>query len=80
MSTLIVQDKPFDEEDVMVSTGTEGDAREPAEEDIRTRAYQLWLAAGSPDGNAEQYWQEARQQLMAARPANEDQSEAGTAE
>jgi hypothetical protein len=80
MSKLILQDDQLDEEDVMVSTAAQGEAREPAEEDIRTRAYQLWLAAGSPDGRAEEYWEEARQQLMAARPADEGGREAGTAD
>lgn len=64
----------------MANTDLAADAPMPAEEDIRTRAYQLWLAAGSPDGRAEEYWEEARQQLMAARPADPGQSGTGPSE
>jgi hypothetical protein len=33
------------------------------EDRIRQRAYELWLAAGSPDGSPEQYWLMAEQEL-----------------
>lgn len=62
----------------MASPEAQDQAGMPAEEDIRTRAYQLWLAAGSPDGRAEEYWEEARQQLMAARPADGGQPATGS--
>jgi Protein of unknown function (DUF2934) len=32
---------------------------------IRTRAYQIWENDPSPDGNAEQHWEEARRQIEA---------------
>jgi hypothetical protein len=31
------------------------------EERVRERAYHLWLAAGSPEGRAEEFWAEAEQ-------------------
>ncbi|WP_341486534.1 DUF2934 domain-containing protein [Pararhizobium sp. A13] len=34
-----------------------------SEDDIRTRAYTLWEAAGCPDGSHEENWLEALQQL-----------------
>jgi hypothetical protein len=34
-----------------------------SEDDIRARAYELWLDAGSPDGRAEEFWEQARLQL-----------------
>ena len=35
------------------------------EERVRERAYQLWEAAGRPDGQADQYWHEAVAELAA---------------
>ena len=41
-----------------------------AEEQIRKRAYELWQKDGSPSGQADKYWEEARasfeQELVAA--------------
>ncbi len=34
-----------------------------SEGDIRARAYELWLEAGSPVGCAEESWEQARVQL-----------------
>ncbi|TCF96889.1 hypothetical protein BZM26_34940 [Paraburkholderia strydomiana] len=34
-----------------------------SESDIRERAYELWLKAGSPDGRADEFWEQARLQL-----------------
>ena len=34
-----------------------------SEDDIRTRAYALWEAAGCPDGSHEEHWLEALRQL-----------------
>ncbi len=36
------------------------------EEFIRERAYQLWIADGRPDGNADGYWLNAQRELLAA--------------
>ncbi|OUL75475.1 DUF2934 domain-containing protein [Paraburkholderia hospita] len=35
------------------------------EEQIRTLAYDLWERDGSPDGRSDEYWEKARQQLLA---------------
>jgi Protein of unknown function (DUF2934) len=32
---------------------------------IRERAYHLWIAAGSPEGNADAYWLDAQRELLA---------------
>ena len=34
-----------------------------SESDIRRRAYELWLAAGSPEGHDDDFWHEARARL-----------------
>lgn len=33
------------------------------DEDIRDRAYALWVEAGSPEGNDQHFWHEAERQL-----------------
>jgi hypothetical protein len=35
------------------------------EEEIRVRAYQKWLEAGSPEGDGERFWLEAERELKA---------------
>jgi len=35
------------------------------EEQIRTLAFYLWEKHGSPEGRSEEYWEKARQQLVA---------------
>ncbi|AXF06298.1 DUF2934 domain-containing protein [Paraburkholderia hospita] len=35
------------------------------EEQIRTLAFYLWENDGSPEGRSEEYWEKARQQLLA---------------
>ncbi|MBC8752442.1 hypothetical protein OKW43_005704 [Paraburkholderia sp. WC7.3g] len=40
------------------------------EEKIRVRAYELWEKDGSPDGRADEYWEQARAQI------EEEESEA----
>ncbi len=47
----------------------EQQAMEPDEEDIRTRAYDLWRKAGEPEGRDEEFWHLAEQELR-----NEDKS------
>jgi Protein of unknown function (DUF2934) len=44
-------------------------AMQPDEEDIRTRAYDLWRQAGEPGGRDEEFWHLAEQELR-----NEDKS------
>jgi hypothetical protein len=31
---------------------------------IRERAYHLWIAAGSPEGNSDAYWLDAQRELL----------------
>jgi hypothetical protein len=40
---------------------------DPTDEQIRTRAYYLWVAAGKPEGRAEEHWLEARRALESLR-------------
>jgi hypothetical protein len=37
--------------------------RIPTQDEIRTRAYQKWEAAGRPDGESVLFWLEAEQEL-----------------
>jgi hypothetical protein len=44
-----------------------------SEEKVRTRAYELWLEAGGPEGRDEEFWQQAQSQVSASTaPAQED--------
>jgi hypothetical protein len=47
----------------------ENRAMQPDEEDIRTRAYDLWRQAGEPESRDEEFWLLAEQKLR-----NEDKS------
>jgi hypothetical protein len=47
----------------------ETEAMQPDEEDIRTRAYDLWKQAGDPEDRDEEFWLLAEQELR-----NEDKS------
>ena len=38
-----------------------------SEEDIRRRAYELWKAAGEPNGKMDRLWYEAERELVAER-------------
>lgn len=38
----------------------------PQEAQVRDRAYFLWVAAGRPEGRAEEHWAQARAELEAA--------------
>jgi hypothetical protein len=42
----------------------------PTEQEIRTRAYELWKAAGEPQGQMDVLWYQAEKELLARRPAN----------
>ncbi|WEK04976.1 MAG: DUF2934 domain-containing protein [Candidatus Devosia phytovorans] len=35
----------------------------PSEDDIRDRAYALWVEAGSPDGRDQEFWHRAESEL-----------------
>ena len=47
----------------------EMEAMQPDEEDLRTRAYDLWKLAGEPEDRDEEFWLLAEQELR-----NEDKS------
>jgi hypothetical protein len=38
------------------------------EEKIRVRAYELWEKDGSPEGRADEYWEQARAQIDEEEP------------
>jgi Protein of unknown function (DUF2934) len=42
---------------------------DPTEEEIRTRAFQLWKDAGEPDGMMEKFWYQAEKELLQGRAA-----------
>ncbi|MGF6432506.1 MULTISPECIES: DUF2934 domain-containing protein [Bradyrhizobium] len=42
----------------------------PSEQEIRTRAYELWKDAGEPQGNMDQLWYQAEKELLARKAAN----------
>jgi hypothetical protein len=42
------------------------------EEDIRTRAYILWEAAGQPAGQMDIFWYQAEKELIAERKEHGD--------
>ncbi|NEV00019.1 DUF2934 domain-containing protein [Bradyrhizobium uaiense] len=42
----------------------------PTEQEIRTRAYELWKDAGEPHGNMDQLWYQAEKELLARKAAN----------
>jgi hypothetical protein len=54
-----------------LASDLEKQAMQPDEEDIRTRAYDLWREAGEPEGRDEEYWLLAEQELR-----NENKSSA----
>ena len=45
----------------------------PTDEQIRTRAHQLWEAAGSPDGREDDFWHLAEHQLSGGAANNPDE-------
>jgi len=44
-------------------TAEEAPMKTHTEEKIRDRAYALWVAAGSPDGNEADFWHRAEREL-----------------
>jgi len=43
---------------------------DPTEEEIRTRAFQLWKDAGEPDAMMETFWYRAEKELLQQRAAH----------
>ncbi len=39
----------------------------PTEQEIRTRAYELWRDAGEPPGQMDQLWYQAEKELLARK-------------
>lgn len=46
----------------------------PTEQEIRTRAYELWKAAGEPQGQMDVLWYKAEKELLARQAANGNSS------
>lgn len=44
------------------------------DDDIRKRAYDLWEAAGRPDGSHEHHWHQAREELQNGKAAPKSKS------
>jgi hypothetical protein len=49
---------------------------EPTEDEIRTRAFQLWKDAGEPDGMMETFWYLAEKELLRKQDDSHDRSTA----
>jgi hypothetical protein len=47
--------------EIMASETPDSNGHDEKERLIRERAYQLWQADGSPEGEAERYWHRARE-------------------
>ena len=45
----------------------------PTEEQIRTRAHQLWELAGEPEGREDEFWHEAERELKDGATTNPDE-------
>ncbi len=45
----------------------------PAEQQIRERAHQLWEAAGSPEGREHEFWYQAERDLKGDRSNNREE-------
>jgi hypothetical protein len=43
----------------------------PDNEQIRTRAHQLWEQAGKPDGREDEFWHQAERELQEMEDLNE---------
>jgi Protein of unknown function (DUF2934) len=46
----------------------------PTEEEIRIRAYDLWKAAGEPDGKMDSLWYQAESELLQERAGSGEAS------
>lgn len=45
----------------------------PTDDQIRTRAHELWELAGSPDGRDDEFWHEAERELKGGAASNPDE-------
>ena len=45
---------------------------EAMEQQIRRRAYELWVAAGKPEGSSLRFWKEAEAQVIAEATPDAD--------
>jgi hypothetical protein len=50
---------------------------EPTEDEIRTRAFELWKAAGEPHGIMETFWYQAEKELLQRRSQKPENRAAG---
>ncbi len=66
---LSISDKEIAESILGLASELEQRAMQPDEEDIRTRAYDLWRQAGEPADRDEEFWLLAEQELR-----NEDKT------
>jgi hypothetical protein len=65
----LISDPEIVQEILSLASELERQAMQPDEEDIRTRAYDLWREAGEPENRDEEFWLLAEQELR-----NEDKS------
>jgi Protein of unknown function (DUF2934) len=45
----------------------------PTQDQIRARAYQLWKAAGKPEGREDEFWYQAERELRSDPSNNPDE-------
>lgn len=50
----------------------------PTDEQIRTRAHQLWEIAGRPEGRQDEFWREAERELRNSGGTNNPEEKSGT--
>jgi hypothetical protein len=44
---------------------------QPTEEQIRTRAFELWEQAGKPEGREDEFWHKAQRELQSAEEGDD---------
>jgi hypothetical protein len=50
----------------------------PTNDQVRTRAHQLWEIAGGPEGRQDEFWHEAERELQNSDAANDPEEKSGT--
>ena len=63
-----VSDKEIAQSILTLAFELEHRAMQPDEEDVRTRAYDLWRQAGRPEDRDEEFWLLAEQELRRRSP------------
>ena len=58
-----ISDPEIAQEVLHLASELERQAVQPDEEDIRTRAYDLWMQVGEPENRDEEFWLQAEQEL-----------------